>query len=126
MTYLDDIFYKTSKLTKPKVRELFVEAKELCYTWWVDDQPDWQRRKIDMSFKDVLKIFDKTPRKKLHIVIIHRRGFDYWDQHLEIGFSTLARKKEENSNIEGDVFLWIRVDLEHKEYLLLKYNLEIL
>lgn len=121
MTYLQDIFYQTDKLTKLKIRELFLEAKELSYNWWVDDQPTWSRRKIDLPFDDVLKIFDDTVRKKLHITFIHRRGYLDWEHYLEIGFCTLARKRETEDNIKGDVFLWINVDIKHKDYLLKKY-----
>lgn len=115
------LFYNTDKLTKKTICELFTETKELSFSWWVDDKPSWTRRKIDMSFDDVLKLFKKTPRKKLHIVFIHRRGFNNEDDYIEVGFSTLCRKYTENDLIVGDVFLWINVDIRHKEYFLEKY-----
>ena len=118
MEYLQDIFYKTSYLSKTQICKLFEEAKELSFNWWVDDQPDSTRRKIDMSFEEVIRLFQRTPRKNLHIVVIHRRGYENFLQHIEIGFCTLNRS---NKSQNGDIFLWIDVDLKYKQYLLKKY-----
>ncbi len=125
MEYKPDIFYDLKKLSKKKIHELFEEAKELSYNWWVDDQPSWTRRKIDMPFEEVLSIFDKTLRKHLHITFIHRMSCCCAEEeHLEIGFCTLVRK-DENGKLHpnGDIFLWIDVDLKYKEHLLEKYSL---
>lgn len=116
--YLQDIFYDTSKISKNQFKNLMKEAHELCYNWWVDDCPGWTRRKIDMPFLSVINLFHKTTRKHLHITCIHRRGFQLEKSNLEIGFCTMGRKSE-----NGDIFLWIEVDLEHKDYLLNKYGL---
>jgi len=116
MEYLPDIFYVTSILSKNQFKKLMIEAKELSFNWWIDDQPTWTRRKIEMPFKSAINIFNKTTRKNLHTTFIHRRGYENWEQYLEIGFCTLSRK-----SINGDIFLWIEVDLKHKQYLLEKY-----
>ena len=116
MEYYPDIFYDTSVLSKNQFKKLLIEAKELSFNWWVDDQPTWVRRTIEMPFKSVINIFHKTTRKNLHLTFIHRRGYENWDQFLEIGFSTISRK-----SINGDIFLWIDVNTEHKDYLLKKY-----
>jgi len=118
MEYLPDIFYDTNKISKNQFKKLMIEARTLSYNWWVDDQPSWTRRKIDMPFNKVLDIFHETTRKNLHITVIHRRGYENMDHYLEIGFCTLGRK-----SITGDIFLWICVDLEYKEELLKKYNI---
>ena len=78
-----------------------------------------------MPFEDVLKMFEETPRQKLHITFIHRRGYEDWDHYLEIGYCTLARKQIKNDPIIGDIFLWINVGLEHKDFLLKKYFKEV-
>ena len=114
--YLQDIFYDTSNISKNQFKKLMKEAHGLCYNWWVDDCPGWTRRKIDMPFLSVINRFHKTTRKGLHLTVIHRRG--YGEPHLEIGFCTIGRKSK-----NGDLFLWIEVDIEHKDYLLEKYNL---
>ena len=126
MLYTHDIFYKLEKLTKKQIRELFIETKELSYNWWVDDEPTRSRRKIDMPFETVLNIFDKTPRKHLHITFIHRMSCCRDEkEHLEIGFCTLIRKDENGKlHTDGDIFLWMEVDMKHKTYLLEKYNLQ--
>ncbi len=126
MDYQPDIFYKLDKLTKKEIRGLFLEAKALCYNWWVDDKPTWTRRKIDMPFEEVLIIFEKTKRKHLHITFIHRMSCCAAEkEYLEIGFGTLIRRDEQgNIHPNGDIFLWIEADIEHEDYLTQKYKLE--
>ena len=114
--YLQDIFYDTSNISKNQFKKLMKEAHGLCYNWWVDDCPGLTRRKIDTPFLSVINRFHKTTRKGLHLTVIHRRGYE--EPHLEIGFCTMGRKSK-----NGDLFLWIEVDLQHKDYLLEKYNL---
>jgi len=118
-TYLPHIFYDTSKITKSQFRKLMIEAQTLSFDWWVDRKPasSFSREKIDWPFKRAIKVFDRTTRKDLHITVIHRRWMGEKDHHIEIGFCTLARKGK-----DGDIFLWIKVKLEHKD-LLNKYNL---
>lgn len=118
MEYKPDIFYDTSKISKNQFKKLIKEAHGLCYNWWVDDKPTWTRRQIDMPLYKVLNIFHRTTRRHLHLTVIHRRGFKFETPNLEIGFCTLARKSK-----NGDIFLWIQVDIEHMEYLLGKYGL---
>ena len=96
--------------TPTKWEEICRDAYSKCYNWWVDDQPGWQRQKIDMSLDDVVKFLYSD---KIHFSIIHRRGHENWNEkdswnkwHLEIGFCTLATKNHKN----GDIFLWIELD----------------
>ena len=116
--YLQDIFYDTSKISKNQFKKLIKEAHGLCYNWWVDDKPTWARRQIDMPLYKVLNILHRTTRRHLHLTCIHRRGFAFEKENLEIGFCTLSRKSK-----NGDIFLWIQVDVEHMDYLLSKYGL---
>jgi hypothetical protein len=118
MEYYPDIFYDVQKISKKKLVILFQEAKLLSYKWWVDGllNDNWAREKIDMSFEDVIKLFNKTKKSNLHITFIHRKGFEKWPQYLEIGFSTLSG---------NSIFLWIDVDIKHKQYLLERYFKEI-
>lgn len=115
-TYLQDIFYDTNKISKNQFKKLMKEAKELSFNWWIDISPEWTREKVDWPFHRAINIFHKTTRKGLHLTVIHRRGYE--EPHLEIGFCTIGRKSK-----NGDLFLWIEVDLQHKDYLLEKYNL---
>jgi hypothetical protein len=117
-TYLQDIFYDTNKISKNQFKKLMKEAKELSFNWWIDISPEWTREKVDWPFHRAINIFHKTTRKGLHLTVIHRRGFPFEKDTLEIGFSTLGRKSK-----SGDIFLWIEVDIEHKDYLLDKYAL---
>jgi len=118
MEYLQDIFYKTDRLTKKALLILFQEAKLLSTSWWVDQHNDHGIRKtIQMDLSKVLSLFRKIKRSNLHITFIHRRGYENWDQFLEIGFCTLGYKNKNG----GDIFLWIDVDLKHKQYLLQRY-----
>jgi len=124
MEYNPDIFYKTNILTKSDIRKLLNEAKELSTNWWVDGKLDgsWTRKPVDMSFKQIMSCFNKTKRAHLHITFIHRRGYENWEQYLEIGFCTLLRKwRFSDTDTGGDLFLWIDVDLKYKNYLTQKY-----
>lgn len=124
MEYNPDIFYKTDKLTKSDCVKLFTEAKDLSFNWWVDGKLNgsWTREKIDMPFSHIISCFRKSQRHSLHITFIHRRGYENWEEFLEIGFCTLARKwRFSDIDDGGDLFLWIDVKTEHKDYLLQKY-----
>lgn len=120
--YLQDIFYDTSKLTKNQFRNLMLEAQTLSFNWWVDRklETSFSREQIDWPFKKAIKFFDRTTRKNLHLTIIHRRWLGKDKHHLEIGFCTLDSRNKAN----GDIFLWIQVSLEHKDYLIEKYKLQ--
>jgi len=123
MEYFPDIFYRTDRLTKAEIRKLFTEAKELSTNWWVDQHNDtWTRTPNGMTFKQIVSAFNKTKRGQLHITFIRRRGYENWDQYLEIGFCTLSRKwRYSDTDPGGDLFLWINVDLKNKNYLTQKY-----
>ena len=105
------------------MEEICRDAHSKCFNWWVDDQPSWTRRKIDMSLDDVLKFLYT---RKIHFTIVHRRGYEKWNVeggfdkwHIEIGFCTLDRKDE-----NGDIFLWIEVDDKYLPYFIETYKLE--
>jgi hypothetical protein len=118
MKYQHDIFYNSSELSKNQIRKLFKEAHGLCFNWWVDKHPEGTRIKVEWPFEKIIRLFDRTTRKHLHITIIHRRGYENWKHYLEIGFCTMGRNGK-----DGDMFLWIEVDLEHKDNLLQKYGI---
>jgi len=123
MEYYPDIFYKTARLSKGDCVKLFKEAHELSYFWVVDQHDDHGVRQPNgMTFKQILSCFRKSQRRNLHITFIHRRGYENWEQYLEIGFCTLGRKwTYSDTDKGGDLFLWVNVKLEHKDYLLKKY-----
>jgi hypothetical protein len=75
MEYYNDIFYKTNKLTKKSCIDLFKEAKDLCDIWWVDQHNEHSiRKKIDRDFDEIISIFNKTKRSKLHIFLYIEEG----------------------------------------------------
>ena len=114
--YNQDIFYQLSQDISPHIwEEICRDAFDKKYNWWVNDQPSWTRRKIEMHLDEVLKFLYSH---KIHFSIIHRKGYRECDQHLEIGFSTMNRKHE-----NGDIFLWIEIDEKHIPYFIEKYNL---
>lgn len=130
--YHQDIFYYIARDFSPHTwEEICQEAKNRCYSWWIDHQPEWTRKTIEMDFDEVLKYLYT---EKIHFSIIHRRGEESWNTdeswnkwHLEIGFCTLARKNTlptTKLNIEGDLFLWINLDESHLPYFIEKYKLE--
>ena len=108
--YQQHQFYNTNDLSLSEKRVILREAKEKCFKWWVDDLPGMARRKIEMSFKDILKKLDSS----CHFVIIHRKGYsDPW--FLEIGFTTMKEKT---------YYLWICCDEEHIPFFIKKYKLK--
>ena len=126
-----DIFYVNPKLTKKAWVNLFKEAKELSYDVRIDGLLDsWTRKPINLTYDQIITCFEKTLKRHLHITFIHRMSrWKAEKDYLSIGFCTLIRKYRflEIDPIEqdhyGDLFLWIEVDIEHKEKFLKKYKL---
>jgi hypothetical protein len=130
--YKQSKFYLIARDLSPHIwEEICRDAKDKSYNWWIDDQPAWQRQKIDMGFDEVLKYLYT---EKIHFSIVHRRGYpkenvkDNWNEwHLEIGFCTMIRRKKlptTDIDIEGDLFLWIKLDEKYIPYFIDKYKLE--
>ena len=116
---MPDVFYK---IEKEKAVAIFKDAYEKNFYFQVDKLTDidWTRHKIDVSFEDVIALYEKMPANKLHTVFIHRRGYDYWGEyHLEIGYCTLGYK-------DGDIFLWLNVKEDQLQYFIDTYNLKVL
>lgn len=129
--YYQNIFYLTARNFSPHTwEEICRDAKGKCYNWWVDHQPS-NRETIEMDFDEILKYLYT---EKIHFSIIHRRGYESWNEedswqkwHLEIGFCTLARKNTlptTTLDIKGDLYLWIKLDESYIQYFVEKYNLE--
>ena len=106
--YQQPIFYDSARYLTPETQEAICrDAHSKCDNWWVDDQPTWTRRKIEMSLDEVLEYLYTH---KIHFSVIHRRDHNDW--HLEIGFCTM-NKRDEN----GDLFLWIELDEYNNDHL---------
>jgi len=122
--YYPDIFYRGfNEFSPAQMEEICRDAFSKCTNWWVDDQPGWTRRKIEMPFDEVLKYLYTH---KIHFVIIHRRGYEEWNVegsfdkwHLQIGFGTLNR-----NNPNGDIFLWIELDESNIPHFINRYKLK--
>lgn len=102
-------------------REIFDEALSKSFHSWVDekgteDNPGiWQRKPSNLSYEDA---FNLILNNKPHWVISFRNNSyfnqkDYW----EFAGCNIA------SNIYGEVFIWINVDIEIAEEIFKKFNL---
>lgn len=111
MTYIRDIFYKPHSLSLATRKKIIREAFEVNFEWWVDDCPGWTRRRIEMSFEDIMKKFDQ----ECHFVVIERRGFDPNEYKGEVGFCTLKG---------NDHYLWIHLSVENLNEIVKKYQLK--
>lgn len=114
MKYEHDIFYKIDELALEKRIELLREAKEKAYEWWVDIldcDVSFRRQQVEMAFEEALKKCESTT----YCFFIHRRGYENWKRHLEVGFRTMT---------SPDYFLWIRAEEDQIPELLDKYALE--
>lgn len=122
--YVPDIFYLNVREFKPELWEKICrDAHSKCYNWWVDDQPEWTRKKIEMELDEILKYLYTN---SIHFSVIYRRGYENWNAedscnkwHLEIGFCTLARQHK-----NGDLFLWIELDESYIPYFIDTYDLK--
>lgn len=131
MSYVPDIFYVNPKLSKKDWVKLFNEAKELSYDLRIDGLLEgWGRKPVNLTYDQIIECFDKTEKRHLHITFIHRMSNCRAEkEHLSIGFCTLIRRHRfpeidpTEESYYGDLFLWIDVDVEHKEHFLKKYKL---
>ena len=124
-SYSQHVFYTSKSLGLKKKKAILEDAYQKCYEWWVDELDcsiSYTRRKIEMSFVEIMKMLDK----KSHFVIIHRRGFTPEDQnniqdpyrwYLEIGFCTMVP--------EVNHYLWIQCEQDLLPYFIEKYKLKI-
>ena len=121
--YVQDICYNTSHLTLGQKREICIEAKKVCFEWWVDKldcSKSVARQNIEMSFEDILKKLTDD----CHFVFIYRRGYENWKNNkyfkhtwsIEIGFCTMGKGV--------DYFLFIYMKEEEKDIFINKYVLE--
>ena len=103
MSYEHDIFYGIEKLPLEERVAVMDEAYAVNTRWWVDElncDISWARRKIDMPYEDVMKMYSGD----CHTVVIHRRG-DHRPEgrYGEIGFTTMGGVS---------TYLWIYVTEE--------------
>lgn len=106
------------------VKKLFDEALDKSFNSWIDekgtkDNPGIARRQDSkLTYKEA---FNMIKDSKPHWVISFRNmeyltgEADYW----EFGGCSIG------SNDYGEVFIWIRVDVESAEEIFKKYKLEI-
>ena len=122
--YKKDIFYLNTREFSSELQEKICrDAHSKSYEWWVDNQPEWQRQKIDMSLDEILKYLYT---ENIHFTVVYRKGYESWNKpgswqqwNLEIGFCTMSRKHK-----DGDLFLWIRLDEKYIDEFVEKYNLK--
>jgi hypothetical protein len=112
-----DVFYRTAHLGLKAKKQLLRDAGDKSISWWVDIldcKISWARQKTNMPFPEILVKLTQ----KCHFVFIIRNMPAYeQNQFLEIGFCTLAQKPE--------YFLFIHCEIEHLNYFVDKYKLEI-
>lgn len=94
--------YRTLHLSIEEKIDLLRRAMQVCEHWWVDIldcSKSWCRQKIDMSFDEIMSMYDGS-----HLSVIHRDLFP--ENHLEIGFRI-------GEPLGPDYFLWIILDPKH-------------
>lgn len=110
-----NIFYSTRNLDFETKIKILNEAKAMAYYWRVDEldcNVSFFRRKIEMSFEDIMKKF----KNNSHFVIIVRPiDFVTEKPYLEIGFCLLQ---------PHDYYLWLYLDLKHLPYFINTYDLK--
>ena len=112
MNYKQDIFYNVDKISLETKISIINDAFAVNTEWWVDDLPGYQRRKIDMSFEDIMKKFNNG----CHFVFIHRRGYNEYKWYGEVGFCTMFGKS---------YYLFIHVTEDDLLKIVEKYKLEV-
>ena len=106
-------FYKTEHLTFDEKKQILNEARKKCFIWWVDKLDcgvSWSRKKIEMSFEDIMKKFNE----KSYLVITLR------DRIIEGMYIEICFKTYESPNY----FLWVRMTIENEVFFINKYNLK--
>ena len=106
-------------------KELYDYALLKSFDSWVDEKGTkkhpsvWQRQRSGLTYEEA---FNKIQPYKPHWVIsfrnesyLIRNGEDYW----EFGGCNIGR------NDYGEVFIWIKVNIEEAEKIFEKFNLEI-
>ena len=114
MKYEQDIFYDNAHLSNKQKIELFYDAKEQSYEWWVDIldcNVSVARQRIEMSFDEILDKFSDGS----HFVFIHQRGYKNWGYHIETGFRTME---------SIDHFLFIHLKEDKLGYFVEKFKLK--
>ena len=104
----------------PKERfwEIVDDAIKLAFNVRVDElncSTSWSRQVTDKTVEEVIEILKAD--KKCHQVFIHRR---YFENHLEIGGSTMSRQKNDIT-----YYLWITVDIEHLQFFIDRYGVKV-
>jgi len=104
--------HKFYDIKKINMIELFKDAKNKAFEVRVDIldcTKSMARQKIDMSFNEVIRMYNN----KCHTVFIHRK--EHWrEEYIETGFSTM------NS---PSYFLWINMNINHLDFFIKKYDL---
>lgn len=120
--YTHDEFYDLTHLSKNETIDLFYDAKERSYHWWVDVLKNLFRTRVEMNFEEIIKKYDES----CHAVFTYRRGYvpqnqnsvnDIWRWKLEIGFSTM---------VGTSYYLFIHVEQDELKYFVEKYKLKTL
>lgn len=112
--YERDIFYDVRKLSLDKKIEILNAAKLLCKEYWVDKLDcniSWARQRIDMSFDEVMKLYNP----KCHTVVIYRKGSVQSEYYGEIGFTTMSGV---------NFYLWIILTVDNLMNLVEKHKLK--
>jgi hypothetical protein len=116
--YLQDIFYSTNDLSFETKLEILEWAKEHSYDYHIDVlRGGVARKRTDMDFDEGIQYFSDDS----HFVVIHRRGYDDWNNpnsfnkwKLEVGFRTMKAI---------DYFMFIYCDEKYVDEIVEKFNL---
>lgn len=114
--YKQHTFYTIKHLPLNRRIAIINDAYKVNTKFWVDKldcTESCRRQCIDMSFEDIMKMFDKA----CHFVVIQRKG-RLKDEHPygEIGFSTMKGSPV--------YYLWIYTTLADLDNIVKKHNLK--
>jgi len=106
-------------------KELYDYALSKSFDFWIDEKGTknhpsvWQRQESELTYEEAFNLIQPyTPhwvisfRNQSYLV---RNGVDYW----EFGGGNIG------GNGYGEVFIWIKVNVEEAEKIFEKFNLEI-
>jgi hypothetical protein len=115
MSYAQDIFYNTQRLSLETKHSILTDARQKSFNWWVDILDCFKsaaRQRIEIDFNEILAKLDDS----CYFVFINRKGFNEKEYRVETGFCTMI----------GSVnyYLWIQIKENYLKEFIEKYQLQ--
>lgn len=106
-----NIQYTLANHSLEQNRAILKDAFSVCYEWWVDTIPGFQRQRIDMSFEDIMKM---AVEDCYYTCFFRSREYNLGEEYYEFGFST---------HTDLTHMLWIKVSPEEGSKIIEEYNI---